>query len=151
MGTDTITHLFPTPAALLHCAISEPHLFAMPTRRREALIALARSVEEGTVTLDIGRDPTTLQRSLEALPGVGPWTSQYIALRVIRDPDVFLSSDLGIMRALTQLGVPSQPRALQELSKTWRPWRSYAMAYLWSTRTPRTRPQDHPSTKGNLS
>ena len=67
-----------------------------------------------------------------ALPGIGPWTAEYVALRALRDPDAFMPTDLGIRRGAAALGAPDEPGALAVLSERWRPWRSYAMAHLWA-------------------
>ncbi|HUX03994.1 MAG TPA: hypothetical protein VMV53_03685 [Acidimicrobiales bacterium] len=127
-----ITHLFPTPSALLRLANDDPEAFSMPTSRRRALVALAEAVNNGDVVIDPGTDPTELRQSLVALPGIGPWTAEYVAMRALRDPDSFMSTDLGIKRAIATLGVPLNPTQLSTLSDNWRPWRSYAMAHLWS-------------------
>ena len=128
----TLTHLFPTPAALIELAAHEPGAFAMPAGRRRALVALAEAVEGGDVVIDPGADPLELRRSLVALPGVGPWTAEYVAMRALRDPDAFMPTDLGIRRGARALGLPDDPAHLLALTEGWRPWRSYAMAHLWS-------------------
>jgi len=65
------------------------------------------------------------------LPGIGPWTVDYIAMRALRDPDVFMAGDLGVRRALERLGVDPRPAAAERLSQRWRPYRSYALQHLW--------------------
>jgi AraC family transcriptional regulator of adaptative response / DNA-3-methyladenine glycosylase II len=135
-----ITHLFPTPAALMELAERDPSAFSMPASRRRALVALAAAAESGAVVIDPGADPTELRARLIDLPGIGPWTAEYVAMRALRDPDAFMPTDLGIRRAATALGLPDDPGALAQLTDRWRPWRSYAMAHLWSlpsAQTPR--------------
>jgi AraC family transcriptional regulator, regulatory protein of adaptative response / DNA-3-methyladenine glycosylase II len=127
-----ITHLFPTPTALMELAERDPSAFSMPNSRRRALVALAEAVESGGVVIDPGADPVELRASLVALPGIGPWTAEYVAMRALRDPDAFMPTDLGIRRAAHALGLPDDPAYLTELTESWRPWRSYAMAHLWS-------------------
>ena len=127
-----VTHLFPTPAALVELAERDPGAFPMPAGRRRAVVALAAAVEAGDVVIDPGADPTELRRSLVALPGIGPWTAEYVAMRALRDPDAFMPTDLGIRRAAVALGLPDDPTHLRELTEHWRPWRSYAMAHLWA-------------------
>jgi AraC family transcriptional regulator of adaptative response / DNA-3-methyladenine glycosylase II len=127
-----ITHLFPTPAALLALAEHDPAAFPMPGSRRRALVALAEAVEAGSVTIDPGTDPAELRAALVALPGIGSWTAEYIALRALRDPDAFLPTDLGLRRAARALGQRDDAVHLAGLAETWRPWRSYAMVHLWS-------------------
>ncbi len=127
-----ITHLFPTPTALVELARRDPGAFSMPAGRRQALVALAEAVETGDVVIDPGADPAELRRSLVALPGIGPWTAEYVAMRALRDPDAFMPTDLGIRRGAAALGLPDDPAALTALTEGWRPWRSYAMVHLWS-------------------
>ncbi len=127
-----VTHLFPTPVALARLAEKVPGAFAMPAGRRRALGALARAVENGEVVLDAGADPAELRRSLVALPGVGPWTAEYVAMRALRDPDAFMPTDLGIRRGAAARGLPEDPGRLVAHAEAWRPWRSYAMAHLWA-------------------
>jgi AraC family transcriptional regulator of adaptative response / DNA-3-methyladenine glycosylase II len=127
-----ITHLFPTPAALIALAERDPGAFSMPASRRRALVALAEAVQSGAVVIDPGADPVDLRTSLVALPGIGPWTAEYVAMRALRDPDAFMPTDLGIRRAAHALGLPDDPACLTALTESWRPWRSYAMAHLWS-------------------
>ena len=132
----TITHLFPTPAALAELAGRDPGTFAMPAGRRRALVALAEAVESGDVVIDPGADPLELRRSLVRLPGIGPWTAEYVAMRALRDPDAFMPTDLGIRRGARAIGLPDDPTRLTALTEAWRPWRSYAMAHLWSLPAP---------------
>jgi AraC family transcriptional regulator of adaptative response / DNA-3-methyladenine glycosylase II len=127
-----ITHLFPTPAALIALAEEHPATFSMPGGRRRALVALAEAVTTGAVVIDPGADPVELRASLVALPGIGPWTAEYVAMRALRDPDAFMPTDLGIRRAAQTLGLPDDPARLSLLSEAWRPWRSYAMVHMWA-------------------
>ena len=136
-GADgTITHLFPTPGALAELAGRDPGAFAMPAGRRRALVALAEAVEGGDVVIDPGADPREMRRSLVRLPGIGPWTAEYVAMRALRDPDAFMPTDLGIRRAARAIGLPDDPARLVALTESWRPWRSYAMVHLWSLPAP---------------
>jgi AraC family transcriptional regulator of adaptative response / DNA-3-methyladenine glycosylase II len=66
-----------------------------------------------------------------ALPGIGPWTAGYVAMRALGDPDVFLAEDLGVRHALRRLGGPDDPRRARALAAAWAPWRSYATQQLW--------------------
>ena len=127
-----ITHLFPTPSALLRLANDDPGAFSMPTSRRRALVALAHAVDNGDVVIDPGTDPAELRRTLMALPGIGPWTAEYVAMRALRDPDAFMPTDLGIKRAVETLNFPHGATHLSTITDDWQPWRSYAMAHLWS-------------------
>jgi len=127
-----VTHLFPTPAALVELAEHNPGAFSMPAARRRAVAALAQAVGAGDVVIDPGADPAELRRSLVALPGIGPWTAEYVAMRALRDPDAFMPTDLGIRRGAVALGLPDDPTHLRDATERWRPWRSYAMAHLWA-------------------
>ena len=110
----------------------------MPAGRRRALGALADAVQRGDVVIDPGADPTELRRSLVGLPGIGPWTAEYVAMRTLRDPDAFMPTDLGIRRAARAIGLPEDPARLVAAGEGWRPWRSYAMAHLWALPAPAT-------------
>ena len=125
-----VTHAFPSAAAIAACSPSD---FAMPTNRGRALINAAEQLAAGRIVIDAGSDREELTRQLEALPGIGPWTAQYVALRALGDPDVFLPTDLGVRRALAALGADSSPTAAARLAEAWRPWRSYALHHLWAT------------------
>ena len=70
-------------------------------------------------------------RRLLALPGIGPWTADYVAMRALGDPDVFLPTDIGVRRALADRG--DDPARRRGAAERWRPWRSYGLMHLWST------------------
>jgi len=123
---DGLTHVFPSPEAL---AALTPGDLPMPASRANALIGLCRALADGDVVLDRGRPRDVVRRELLALKGIGPWTADYVALRALGDPDVFLPTDVGVRNALTGLGV--DPDATD--SQAWRPWRSYALLHLWQT------------------
>ncbi|WP_435208518.1 DNA-3-methyladenine glycosylase 2 family protein [Micromonospora sp. bgisy143] len=103
--------------------------FGMPVRRRETIRGLARAVVDGTVDLAPGGDRQETRRGLLALPGIGPWTADYLALRALGDPDVLLDTDLAIRRGAAALGLPDT--TLDAHAERWRPWRSYATIRLW--------------------
>ncbi|MFC4017208.1 DNA-3-methyladenine glycosylase 2 family protein [Micromonospora sp. GCM10011542] len=105
--------------------------FPMPAGRRETLRALARAVVDGTVDLAPGGDREETVRRLLAVPGIGPWTAGYVAMRALGDPDVLLPTDLAVRRGATALGLPDDPRTLEAYADRWRPWRSYALIRLW--------------------
>ncbi len=73
-----------------------------------------------------------MQAALLAVPGIGPWTTSYVAMRALGDPDVFLPTDLGVLRGLAALGGPGDPATAAAVAETWRPWRSYALHHLWA-------------------
>ncbi|MEU3415606.1 DNA-3-methyladenine glycosylase 2 family protein [Streptomyces sp. NPDC006658] len=125
-----LTHLFPSPEAL---AAVDPETLAMPRTRRATLTTLVRLLADGDVRLDVDTDWAEARARLLALPGFGPWTVDVIAMRALGDPDAFLPTDLGIRRAAKELGLPSTPAALTARAEGWRPWRAYAVQYLWAT------------------
>ncbi|HUJ51051.1 MAG TPA: Ada metal-binding domain-containing protein [Bryobacteraceae bacterium] len=97
--------------------------------RAESLRALARAVCDGSLSFDGSAVPGEFIGRMCELPGVGPWTANYIAMRALGDPDAFPASDLGLLKAS---GV-SSARRLEEMAEAWRPWRSYAALYLWES------------------
>jgi AraC family transcriptional regulator, regulatory protein of adaptative response / DNA-3-methyladenine glycosylase II len=103
---------------------ADPSSFPFPRARGRALVEVARQVAAGQVTLTPGADRAETRARLLAIPGIGPWTVDYIAMRALRDPDVFLPGDVGVRRALAALGGDPDPAR-------WRPWRSYAVMHLW--------------------
>jgi AraC family transcriptional regulator of adaptative response / DNA-3-methyladenine glycosylase II len=102
----------------------------MPASRRATLRALATAVLAGEVDFD-GGDHDDVLAALRALPGIGDWTVQYVAMRALGEPDVFLPTDLGVRRGARALGLPDDPKALAAHAQQWRPWRSYAVVRLW--------------------
>ena len=70
---------------------------------------------------------------MAGLPGLGPWTIESIATRGLCDPDAFIPGDLGVRLAARALGLPATPAALTRRAADWRPWRAYAVQYLWAT------------------
>ena len=137
-ATGGITHLFPSADALAGASMDS---LRMPAARARCLLGLAAALASGQVAIDIGADRATVVSDLEALPGIGPWTSGYIAMRALRDPDVFLATDLGVLRGAAAAGLPAQAPTLAAASDAWRPWRSYAVLLLWSVPSyPREKP-----------
>jgi AraC family transcriptional regulator of adaptative response / DNA-3-methyladenine glycosylase II len=126
----TVTHLFPRARAF---AEADPERLPIPASRRRALIGLAQALDEGRVVLGPTVDRAEARRRLLELPGIGPWTADYVALRALRDPDAFLPSDLGLRRALERVGVDGSPANATELAESWRPYRAYALMHLWAT------------------
>jgi AraC family transcriptional regulator of adaptative response / DNA-3-methyladenine glycosylase II len=106
----------------------------MPRSRGRALTSLARALADGDVALDRGADRGEVRAALLELPGIGPWTADYVAMRALGHPDVFLPSDLGVRRAIADLG--HDPHTVVPDSERWRPWRSYALMHLWNTLMP---------------
>jgi AraC family transcriptional regulator of adaptative response / DNA-3-methyladenine glycosylase II len=129
-----LTHLFPAPGAL---AGADPAVLALPAARRRAVLGLAAALADGSVELGPGTDWAAARAALDALPGLGPWTVETIAMRALGDPDAFVPADLGVRMAAAELGLPATPGALVGRAAGWRPWRAYAVQHLWAT-------ADHP-------
>ena len=123
-----LTHVFPSPAQV---AASDPEDLALPRTRRTTLLTLAAALTTGEVHLSPGADRAAARAALHALPGIGPWTVETVAMRALGDPDAFPVSDLGILAAARGLGLPDRPAALAARSQAWRPWRAYATQHLW--------------------
>jgi AraC family transcriptional regulator, regulatory protein of adaptative response / DNA-3-methyladenine glycosylase II len=122
----SLTALFPTVEAL---AEVDPLRLPMPRARARAVVALCAALATGDIALDRSADRSEVRNRLLALPGIGPWTADYIAMRALGNPDVFLPTDVGVRNALTALGL--NPTRADELGQEWRPWRSYALMHLW--------------------
>jgi AraC family transcriptional regulator, regulatory protein of adaptative response / DNA-3-methyladenine glycosylase II len=126
----TVTRVFPSAQAL---AGADPERLGMPRARSHALNGLVTALASGALVLDAGVARDHARRQLLALSGIGPWTSEYIAMRALRDPDAYLASDLGVRRALEALGHDGQPAAAQAIAERWRPYRAYAVQHLWAS------------------
>ena len=124
-----ITRRFPAAAAIAACSPAE---LAMPAARARALVTLAAALASGEISLSPGSDRDEVAARLGALPGIGPWTVAYVRMRALCDPDAFLPSDLGVRRALERAGVDGDPRSAAALGESWRPYRAYALQYLWA-------------------
>ncbi|WP_406310902.1 AlkA N-terminal domain-containing protein [Streptomyces thermoviolaceus] len=125
-----LTHLFPTVEAL---AALDPASLAMPRTRRTTFTTLVRHLADGTLRLGVDSDWQDTRARLLKLPGLGTWTADVIALRALGDPDAFPATDLGVRRAARTCGLPTTPAALTARAEAWRPWRAYAVQYLWAT------------------
>jgi AraC family transcriptional regulator of adaptative response / DNA-3-methyladenine glycosylase II len=126
---DDVTHLFPSAGAI---AAMSPDQFSMPAARARALIAACTALADGTIVLDAGSERAEVAAALQAIPGIGPWTAGYVAMRALGDPDVFLPTDIGVRNALVALGADGSPKSAARLAEAWRPWRSYALHHLWA-------------------
>jgi AraC family transcriptional regulator of adaptative response / DNA-3-methyladenine glycosylase II len=124
-----VTHVFPSADALADADAAD---LAMPSARGRALLGLVAALAAGEVVLDAGGDREQARERLLALPGIGPWTAGYVAMRALRDPDAFLPTDLGVRRSLERLGHDGRPAAAERLAERWRPYRAYAMQHLWA-------------------
>lgn len=127
-NTGGVTHLFPPPPIP---ATADLTAIGLPRRRAGALNSLAAALTAEPGLLGTGETLEDRVARLCRLPGIGPWTAHYIAMRTLREPDAFPSADLGLMRALqTPSGRPT-PDAVRRMAEAWRPWRAYAALRLW--------------------
>jgi AraC family transcriptional regulator of adaptative response / DNA-3-methyladenine glycosylase II len=118
----------PTPQRLAACSVETIAALGMPGARARSLVGLAAAWQRGVILCEPGDDPLVLRERLLALPGIGPWTAEYLAMRALHDPDALPSSDLVLRKALDDVS----PRALERRAEAWRPFRSYAVLHLWS-------------------
>lgn len=120
LGDGGLTHVFPLPSDL---AVADLTRLGVPTKRQASLRAFATALAEGAVSFS----QHGLESALDALPGIGDWTVQYVLMRVCRDPDAFPASDLWLRRSAGASSVAT----LMARAEAWRPWRAYAAMYLW--------------------
>jgi len=125
-----LTHTFPTAERL---AGTESIGLAMPTSRLNTLRALARAAtDDPNLFRPFGTIEEAIAR-LRAIPGIGEWTAQYIALRALREMDAFPASDIGLLRGVAKLdGTPATSKSLLLRAESWKPWRAYAAQHLWA-------------------
>lgn len=145
-----LTHVFPTPHALAHGDLSR---LGLTDARTRSLHALACAVTNDLITFDT--DAATLTTQLTALPGIGEWTAQYVALRALGEPDMLPSADRILCRMASERGRSLSARELLRRAESWRPWRSYATVHLWCAAREMaargmTEPlrNDHPDSRG---
>jgi AraC family transcriptional regulator, regulatory protein of adaptative response / DNA-3-methyladenine glycosylase II len=140
-GADGLTHLFPSAAQL---AVADLSGLGLTRSRAATLHALARAVLEQRI--DFGAAPEEVALALAAVPGIGAWTAQYVALRALGEPDALPSGDLVLRRMAGDASGALSAHALEARSHDWQPWRGYAVIHLWraaaqaAPRPPRTRP-----------
>jgi AraC family transcriptional regulator of adaptative response / DNA-3-methyladenine glycosylase II len=120
---------FPGPARLAAASLDEVAKLGMPGARARTILELSRAIAEGRVRLDSTATPDELIAQLVALPGIGPWTAHYVALRALRWPNAFPAADLGVRKAL---GVTTVKDA-EARAAAWQPWRGYAVLHLWTS------------------
>lgn len=130
-GLEALTHIFPTPQQLAAADLSG---LPMPGARQRALSAMAQAIVDDPLIFGPTRELDDAIKQLKALPGIGEWTAQYIAMRELREPDAFPAADIGLMRAFAGPdGVRPSPAELAAHAEAWRPWRAYAAQHLWAS------------------
>lgn len=127
----SLTTIFPTAARVADTPPGRIARLGLPGARARTILALARAVADGDLVLLANADVESTLDKLRALPGVGEWTAQYIAMRALAWPDAFPHTDHGVMKAL---GTKDARRALAA-GEAWRPWRAYAVMHLWNSLT----------------
>lgn len=123
--------LFPTAARL---AEHGREVLRGPESRISTIIGAAEALAEGRLVLDVGMPADEFVAKLTALPGIGPWTAGYLAMRVLGNPDTLLTTDLVILQSAAARGLPATSRSLAAHAERWAPWRSYAGLHLWRAR-----------------
>ncbi|MCB2018436.1 MAG: helix-turn-helix domain-containing protein [Hydrogenophaga sp.] len=132
---DALSRLFPTPQALSTATATQLGELGVVRQRQVALQALARGVLDGQLTFDVGGPPDDQIRALVGLPGIGPWTAQYIAMRALRWPDAWPVGDVAVHQALGLAGksAAGARQAAEQRAQAWRPWRSYGVIRAWAS------------------
>jgi AraC family transcriptional regulator of adaptative response / DNA-3-methyladenine glycosylase II len=124
-----LTRLSPTPDRLAGVSVDALARLGIIAVRARSIIAVAEAVASGRLRLEPGAEPGEAIARLVALPGIGPWTAQYVAMRALRWPDAFPSQDVALRNRLGRVSA----RQAEQLSQAWRPWRSYALLHLWQS------------------
>jgi AraC family transcriptional regulator of adaptative response / DNA-3-methyladenine glycosylase II len=140
-----LTHAFPSAAELAAAALDG---LGLTGARIRALHALAQAVAAGRIALDTPAVTSAACRAAGAnarsaavcaalveLPGIGPWTAAYVAMRALRDADAFPATDLGVRNAFVRASLPADPRSIESRAEAWRPWRAYAVLHLWMSQS----------------
>jgi AraC family transcriptional regulator, regulatory protein of adaptative response / DNA-3-methyladenine glycosylase II len=126
-----LTRLFPSASALAQATPDALGALGIVKQRQAAIIALSQAVASGALDLNTPANALATIEQLKALPGIGDWTAQYIAMRALRWPDAFPAGDVALHNALGLRGEKHPARAAEAASQAWRPWRSYAVLRAW--------------------
>ncbi|HUL95882.1 MAG TPA: DNA-3-methyladenine glycosylase 2 [Usitatibacter sp.] len=124
-----VTTLFPTAGAIAALEPGEIAAQGIVSTRAHAIVRLAREIADGRLVLEPSSPVEPTVAALDALPGVGPWTAQYIAMRALAWPDAFPHPDVAVLKAMKH----AKPAAALAASEQWRPWRAYAVLHLWKS------------------
>jgi AraC family transcriptional regulator of adaptative response / DNA-3-methyladenine glycosylase II len=130
VGDPATDRLFPEPQVLARADLSA---LGLTGRRAATITGVAAAVAEGRLELDAEADPARTLATLSALPGIGQWTTGYVALRVFGDRDAFPPGDAAVRAAFRRLALPSDPASITTRAEAWRPWRAYALLHLWAS------------------
>jgi AraC family transcriptional regulator of adaptative response / DNA-3-methyladenine glycosylase II len=124
-----LTTLFPLPCEVAELKVGQIAKCGIISARARSILALARALSEGELTLAPGNNIEAAIDKLQSLPGIGEWTAQYIAMRALAWPDAFPHTDFGVMKALGE----KNPKRVLAIAEAWRPWRAYAVVHLWQS------------------
>lgn len=127
---ETLKFLFPEPKSLITANIAT---IGLTTRRAETIRQIAAAFADGRIDLGAADGLAAAEEMLCAVPGIGPWTAQYIAMRALGDPDAFPVGDIALLRAINGAGENLNARTLAARAEDWRPWRAYAAMHLWNS------------------
>jgi AraC family transcriptional regulator of adaptative response / DNA-3-methyladenine glycosylase II len=125
----SLTTTFPAPGVLVEADIEQ---VGIPHRRAAAIRRLAEDVSSGRLELERGKSLDETYQQLLSIPGIGPWTATYVALRALGDGDAIGTSDLGLRQALGTAHTPATPAAVEQAALSWRPYRGYATLHIWT-------------------
>ena len=128
-----LSRIFPTAERLMRARFNS---IGLVTSRAETIRRVAAAAVNGDLSFDVAQEPEYFCASLTAIKGVGDWTAQYVAMRVLKNPDAFPCTDLGLLKALGSIedqGGQATPAELLRRAEAWRPWRAYAALLLWSS------------------
>ncbi|WP_332775342.1 DNA-3-methyladenine glycosylase 2 family protein [Polaromonas sp.] len=127
-----LTRLFPAPAVLAAASGDALGQLGIVRQRQAAIVGIAQAVADKRLQLHSGADVHATLEALKALPGIGDWTAQYIAMRALRWPDAFPAGDVALHKAMGVQGLKNPAREAELASNAWKPWRSYAVIRAWS-------------------
>ena len=123
--------VFPKPERLAGARING---LGITGARVRTIRALAQAVVSGDLNITTGPALEETVERLQEMPGIGPWTAHYIAMRALSEPDAFPAGDLGLIRAWERLGEKkNDTKKLEAKAESWRPWRAYAAMHLWAS------------------
>jgi len=126
-GDDRLALRFPTPAEVVAAGPDRIGKLGMPRTRGAAIHTFANAIARRDIVLDAACDLDAFVAQLIELPGIGPWTAHYLAMRALHVPDAFPAADLGVQKALRRSGA----KAAEARAEAWRPYRAYAVMHLW--------------------
>lgn len=135
-----LDRLFPTAEAMAGVSGEVLGQLGIVKQRQSAILALAHAVASGALQLQPGADPDQTRAALQALPGIGDWTAQYICMRALHWPDAFPAGDVALHNALGVRQQPNPAQAALAAATAWQPWRSYAVIRAWANLPPATSP-----------